>query len=96
MRNVKKAIEVVLASTQVTGQVTVVDPDVGRLIDTNSIAVGGINFCNLEVSENNVLLTTNVEPNSSKCCIASAEISPLDRGHGELTATSCTDDSLIR
>lgn len=68
VRDVKKTVKVILAEAQISGKITVVNPDIGRLIDTNSIAVGSINFGDLEVSENNVLLATNVESNTGECC----------------------------
>lgn len=65
MGNVKKTIKVILSKTQITRQIAVVNPHIGRLIDTNSIAVGSINLGDLEVAENNVLLLTNIEANTS-------------------------------
>lgn len=65
MGNVKKTIKVILSKTQITGEVAVVNPHVGRLIDTNGIAVGSIDLGDLEVAENNVLLLANIEANTS-------------------------------
>lgn len=65
MGNVKKTIKVILSKAQIAREIAVVNPYVGGLIDTNSIAVGSINLGDLEVAENNVLLLTNIEANTS-------------------------------
>lgn len=76
MGNVKKTIKVILSKTQITGEVAVINPNVSRLIDTNSIAVGSINLGDLEVSKNNVLLATHIEANTSDCYNSSAQTTP--------------------
>lgn len=72
--NIKKTIKIILSKTQVTRKITVINPDISRLIDTNSIAVGSINLGDLEVSKNNILLATNVEANTGKSYNISALI----------------------
>lgn len=62
--NVKETIKIILSAAQVTREIAVVDPDVGGLIDTDSIAVAGIDLADLEVSDNNVLLATDVDANT--------------------------------
>jgi hypothetical protein len=67
MGNVKKSIKVIFSKTQVTGEIAVVNPNVGRLINANGITIGSVNLGDLEVSKNNVLLATNIEANTSDC-----------------------------
>lgn len=61
VRDVEEAVKVVLASAQVSRQVAVVDPDIGGLIDSNGIAIVGKDLGNLEVAEDDVALSADVE-----------------------------------
>lgn len=94
MGNVEKTIKVILSKAQVTRQIAVVNPHIGRLIDTNSVAVGSIDLGDLEVAENNVLLLTNIEANTSDSYASLARLRRWQEGG--LTASSSTDDSLVR
>lgn len=69
--NIEKTIKIILSKAQVTGKVAMINPDVGRFVDTDSIAVGSINLGDLEVSKNNILLATNVEADTGKRYIVS-------------------------
>jgi hypothetical protein len=42
-----------------------VHPDVGRLIDSNGVAIVGIDLGYLEIAENDILLLADVKPDSS-------------------------------
>lgn len=64
--DVEQTIQIILASAQITRQIAVVDPNIRRLINTDSIAVGSINLGDLEVTKNDILLATNVEAHTSK------------------------------
>lgn len=93
--DVKKTIEVILSAAEVARKVAVVDPDVGRLIDTNSITVAGINLANLQVAQDDVLLATDVDADTGEGCLR-LEIAKYGGTLSELTASSSTDDGLVR
>ena len=42
--DVEQTVEVVLACAEVTGEVDVVDPDIGRLVDADGVAVVGVDL----------------------------------------------------
>lgn len=64
--DIEETVVEVLVLGQVGGQLTVVDPDVGGLLDTDSITVGSNNVLDLEVANNDVLLLVDVKTNVVK------------------------------
>ena len=59
VRQIDKTIVGVLANSLIDRQVAVVNPYIGRLIDGNGIAIGGKHLGDLQVPDNDVLLTEN-------------------------------------
>jgi hypothetical protein len=66
VRDVKQTIQIILSSAQIARKIAVVDPNICRLVNTNSITVGSINLGDLKVTKNHILLATNVETHTSK------------------------------
>ena len=61
--NVKETIKVVLVLGEVGGQLAVVDPDVGGLLDTDGITVVSNDVLDSEITNDNVLLLVDVKTN---------------------------------
>lgn len=59
--DVEEAVEEVLVLGEVGRELTVVNPDVGGLLDTNGITVGSNNVLDGKVANNDVLLLVDVE-----------------------------------
>jgi len=61
--NIKKTIIEVLVLGEIRGQLAVVDPDVGGLLDTDGITVGSNDVLDGEVTNDDVLLLVDVKTN---------------------------------
>jgi hypothetical protein len=59
--DIEETVEEVLVLRQVGRELTVVNPDVGGLLDTDGIAVGSNNVLDSEVANDNVLLLVDVK-----------------------------------
>ena len=70
MRDVQKAIKIVLASIEISGQVAVIDPNIDSIVQSNCITVVRIHPGYLEVSQDDIVHSTDVEPNTLKSCLA--------------------------
>lgn len=66
MREVNKTIIEVLVARSSSRKITVVDPDIGRLLDRNGITVVGLDLGNLHVANDDVLLSIDGEANAGK------------------------------
>lgn len=64
--DVEQTIQIILSGTEITRKIAVVDPNICRLVNTDSITVGSINLGDLKVTKNHILLATNVETHTSK------------------------------
>ena len=60
VRDIEQTVEVILAGVQITLKVEVVDPDVGRSIDTHRVAVVRGDAGDLQVSEDDVADPSNI------------------------------------
>lgn len=94
--DVEEAVKVVLASAQVSGKVAVVDPDIGGLVDSDGITVFGKDLGNLEVAEDDVALTADVESHAGDGYERSGSRKHHSLPHGKHTATSGTNNGLVR
>lgn len=61
MGDVKETVQVVLTRAEVTREVEVVNPNVGRLVQANRIAVVGVYLRDLQVAEDDVADLSDVE-----------------------------------
>lgn len=66
VRQVDKTVVGILANILVARQVAMINPNIGRLIDGNRVAVCSKNFGDLQVPDDHVLLTENGETNTSE------------------------------
>ena len=66
MREVNKTIIEVLVARSSSRKITVVDPDIGRLLDRNGITVVGLDLGNLHVANDDVLLSIDGEADAGK------------------------------
>jgi hypothetical protein len=66
MGNVEETIVVVLVMVAVRGKVNVVNPDLGRLLDTDGITSTGEHLGDLEVTDDNVLDLNDTDANTIK------------------------------
>lgn len=72
--DVEQTVEVILAGVQIALEVEVVDPDVGRSIDTHRVAVVRGDAGDLQVSEDDVADPSNVESDTSDGCSFTSEL----------------------
>lgn len=66
MREVNKTIIEVLVARSSSRKITVVDPDIGRLLDRDGITVVSLNLGNLHVANDDVLLAIDGEADALK------------------------------
>lgn len=59
--DVQKAIQVVLAGTEISREIAVVDPHVGRLVNANSVAIIGKNLADFKVTHDDIADLADVE-----------------------------------
>jgi hypothetical protein len=62
--DIEEAVQVIFAAREVTRKITVVNPDVERLVDTNGVTIVSVNLANLQVAHDNILNLTDVESNT--------------------------------
>jgi hypothetical protein len=65
VRDVKETVEVVLAGGQVAREVDVVNPDIGDLVERDGIAVLGEDLLDLQVADDNVGHTADLQADTS-------------------------------
>lgn len=94
--DVEEAVKVVLASAQVSRKVAVVDPDIGGLVDSDGITVFGKDLGNLEVAEDDVALTADVESHAGDGYERSESRKHHSLPHRKHTATGGTNNGLVR
>lgn len=66
MGDVEKSVVEVLARAHVGGEIAVVDPDLGGFLDTDGIAVGGLDLAELHVSDNDIGDLVDVQSDSGE------------------------------
>lgn len=66
MREVNKTIIEVLVASSSSRKITVIDPDIGRLLNSDGITVVGLDLRNLHVANDDVLLAIDGEANAGK------------------------------
>lgn len=66
MRQIDKPIVSVLANVFVTGQIAMINPNVGRLVDGDGITVSSEDLGDLQVPHNHIFLTEDGETNASE------------------------------
>lgn len=64
MRDIHQSVIVVLAVLHVGGKVAVVNPDIGRTLDSNAVSIGGKDLLADNVSDNNIRDSSNKESNT--------------------------------
>lgn len=65
VRDIEQTVVIVLVMRQIGGQVAVVNPHVGRLLDANGVTVLGYDLADLQVAHDDVRLVLNIEANAS-------------------------------
>lgn len=66
MRQIDQAIVEVLVITSNSREITVVNPDIGRLLNGNRVTVVSFNLGDLHVADNDVLLSVDGQTNAGK------------------------------
>jgi hypothetical protein len=74
MRKVNQAIVKVLVAAFLRRDITVVNPDIGRLLDRDCVTIGGCDFCNFHVSDNDVLLSVDREADTIQSLVINISI----------------------
>jgi hypothetical protein len=64
--DVEETVVEVLVGVEVANELHVVDPHVLRVVDAHGVTVVGVDLADLEVTDDDVVDTTNVEANTSQ------------------------------
>lgn len=67
--DINKTVQVILSSAEITREIAVVNPHVGGLVDSNSIAVVGVDTSDLQVTHDNIANLADVEANTGNSYI---------------------------
>lgn len=67
MRQVDKSIVLILVHVSVSREIDVVYPDIGRFLNGNTIPIFSQYLADLQVSDNDVLLSVDCEADAGEC-----------------------------
>lgn len=66
--DINKTVQVILSTAEITREIAVVNPHVGGLVNSNSIAVVGVDHADLQVTHDNIANLADVEANTGNSC----------------------------